>query len=366
MDNKPSVPTIAEAVGKAVDEIKVPSVDSIGELPKVEMPSVDSVSTPPMPDTGAVQAQTQPVTQPVQTAVSTSVQTNTLPTVTQPSAAAPTYAAPTYAQPSVYQVPVTVNTKKSVGQIIALIFGVLLTSFFSLCLIILICFFLDTKASGDIDNTITIIMFGLVLLPLLLGILLIRIGAKKKKAVIPTAIPAGASYLPTAVTYAPTATAATAAPVQTAPAAAPVSGTGTSAAPVSGTGTAAAPVSGTGTAAAPSDPSAAAPTTLPTVTTANTTGYQYAATEMVGGDAEKVARKKALKSGLLAILCVVIMWVLVFALDILSWYLLIIPFVLSFNAIRTCVKSPAGWFGMVLSVLSTVLLVLLMILGASA
>ena len=82
---------------------------------------------------------------------------------------------------------------------------------------------------------------------------------------------------------------------------------------------------------------------------------------MIGDDSDKVARKSARNSGLLAIGCIVIMWVLVFALDLLSWYLLIIPFILSFRAIKTCVKSPAGWFGMVLSVLSTIVLILLVI-----
>ena len=342
MENNNNLPTIAEAVGNAVNDIKVPSVDSIGEMPTVELPSVDAVN--PAAPTPVQTAQADQSAQPVQ--VSPPVQP-TAPTYTQPTAStytqptAQAYTLPTaqaYTLPATnYQIPVQNNNKRSAGQIVSLVIGIVLTvlfGFFTFCVAIVD---IDTyNKLGEVDVELGVyIVLGI---PLLIGILLIVLGARKKNQAVPAST---AAYAPPVATgyAAPTAQGYTV-PTATTPAATIPTAT----APVSGT------VSDT------------APQTLPTAAPVTTTAdYQYAATAMIGDDTEKVARKSARNSGLLAIGCIVIMWVLVFALDLLSWYLLIIPFVLSFRAIKTCVKSPAGWFGMVLSVLSTILLILLII-----
>ena len=334
MENNNNLPTIAEAVGNAVNDIKVPSVDSIGEMPTVELPSVDAVN--PAAPTPVQTAQADQSAQPVQ--VSPPVQP-TAPTYTQPTAS--TYTQPTaqaYTLPATnYQIPVQNNNKRSAGQIVSLVIGIVLTvlfGFFAFCVAIVD---IDTyNKLGEVDVELGVyIVLGI---PLLIGILLIVLGARKKNQAVPAST---AAYAPPVATgYAAPAAQGYTVPTATTPAATIPTAT----APVSGT------VSDT------------APQTLPTAAPVTTTAdYQYAATAMIGDDTEKVARKSARNSGLLAIGCIVIMWVLVFALDLLSWYLLIIPFVLSFRAIKTCVKSPAGWFGMVLSVLSTILLILLII-----
>ena len=373
MENNTNLPTIAEAVGNAVDDIKVPSVDSIGEMPTVELPSVDAINPAAPQPIQTVQAD-QP-TQPIQMTPPVEPVQPTAPTYTQPAAptyaqpTAPTYAqptAPTYAQPAAqtytmpatnYQIPTQNNGKRSVGQIVSLIFGILITLFFAFCTFAVAVYDIDTyNTEGQVDVEMGV--YIVLLIPLLIGILLIWLGARKKKnnavsAPTATYAPAAASYTtPASQGYvvppmaASTATASTATiPTATAP---------TATIPTAAGPTVTAPVSGTAAETAPQT----LPTTAPVTTTAD---YQYAATAMIGDDSDKVARKSARNSGLLAIGCIVIMWVLVFALDLLSWYLLIIPFVLSFRAIKTCVKSPAGWFGMVLSVLSTIVLILLVI-----
>ena len=354
MENNNNLPTIAEAVGNAVNDIKVPSVDSIGEMPTVELPSVDAVN--PAAPTPVQTAQADQSAQPVQ--VSPPVQP-TASTYTQPTAQA--YTQPTaqaYTLPATnYQIPVQNNNKRSAGQIVSLVIGIVLTvlfGFFAFCVAIVD---IDTyNKLGEVDVELGVyIVLGI---PLLIGILLIVLGARKKNQAVPAST---AAYAPPVATgyAAPTAQGYTV-PTATTPAATiptatiPTATIPTATTPAATIPTATAPVSGT--------VSDTAPQTLPTAAPVTTTAdYQYAATAMIGDDTEKVARKSARNSGLLAIGCIVIMWVLVFALDLLSWYLLIIPFVLSFRAIKTCVKSPAGWFGMVLSVLSTILLILLII-----
>ncbi len=383
MENNTNLPTIAEAVGNAVDDIKVPSVDSIGEMPTVELPSVDAINPAAPQPIQTVQAD-QP-TQPIQMTPPVEPVQPTAPTYTQPAAptyaqpTAPTYAqptAPTYAQPAAqtytlpatnYQIPTQNNGKRSVGQIVSLIFGILITLFFAFCTFAVAVYDIDTyNTEGQVDVEMGV--YIVLLIPLLIGILLIWLGARKKKnnavsAPTATYAPAAASYTtPASQGYvvppmaASTATASTATiPTATAPTATiPTAAAPTATIPTATAPTVTAPVSGTAAETAPQT----LPTTAPVT---NTADYQYAATAMIGDDSDKVARKSARNSGLLAIGCIVIMWVLVFALDLLSWYLLIIPFILSFRAIKTCVKSPAGWFGMVLSVLSTIVLILLVI-----
>ena len=362
MENNTNLPTIAEAVGNAVDDIKVPSVDSIGEMPTVELPSVDAINPAAPQPIQTVQAD-QP-TQPIQMTPPVESVQPTAPTYTQPTAptyaqpAAPTYAqptAPTYAQPAAqtytlpatnYQIPTQNNGKRSVGQIVSLIFGILITLFFGFCTFAVAVYDIDTyNTEGQVDVEVGV--YIVLLIPLLIGILLIWLGARKKKnnaVSAPTA-----TYAPAAASYTtPASQGYVVPPMAASTAAAPTATIPTATAPIVN-----APVSGTA--------AETAPQTLPTTAPVTTADYQYAATAMIGDDSEKVARKSARNSGLLAIGCIVIMWVLVFALDLLSWYLLIIPFILSFRAIKTCVKSPAGWFGMVLSVLSTILLILLVI-----
>ena len=370
MENNTNLPTIAEAVGNAVDDIKVPSVDSIGEMPTVELPSVDAINPAAPQPIQTVQAD-QP-TQPIQMTPPVESVQPTAPTYTQPTAptyaqptaptyaqpTAPTYAqptAPTYAQPAAqtytlpatnYQIPTQNNGKRSVGQIVSLIFGILITLFFGFCTFAVAVYDIDTyNTEGQVDVEVGV--YIVLLIPLLIGILLIWLGARKKKnnaVSAPTA-----TYAPAAASYTtPASQGYVVPPMAASTAAAPTATIPTAAAPIVN-----APVSGTA--------AETAPQTLPTTAPVTTADYQYAATAMIGDDSEKVARKSARNSGLLAIGCIVIMWVLVFALDLLSWYLLIIPFILSFRAIKTCVKSPAGWFGMVLSVLSTILLILLVI-----
>ena len=380
MENN-NLPTIAEAVGNAVDEIKVPSVDSIGDMPTVSVPSVDSVQpAAPQPiQTAQADQPTQPIqmTPPVAQPAAATYAQPTAPTYAQPAAAtyaqpaAPTYAqpaAPTYAQPAAtytlpatnYQIPTQNTGKRTAGQIVSLIIGIILTvlfSFFTFCVAV---YDIDTyNTQGEVD--VEIGAYIILAIPLLIGILLIWLGARKKKnnpVIAPTAAyvpaaPASTGYAaPTAQGYTAPTVSGTAAPAaqEFASPTATVSGTGINTAQPT------APVSSANT--LPGTQPTAAPVT-------NTADYQYAATAIIGDDAEKVARKTARNSGLLAIGCIVIMWVLVFALDLLSWYLLIFPFILSFRAIKSCAKSPAGWFGMVLSILSAVLIVLLMIAAAA-
>ena len=355
MENNTNLPTIAEAVGNAVDDIKVPSVDSIGEMPTVELPSVDAINPAAPQPIQTVQAD-QP-TQPIQMTPPVEPVQPTAPTYTQP--AAPTYAqptAPTYAQPAAqtytlpatnYQIPTQNNGKRSVGQIVSLIFGILITLFFAFCTFAVAVYDIDTyNTEGQVDVEMGV--YIVLLIPLLIGILLIWLGARKKKnnaVSAPTA-----TYAPAAASYTTPASQGYVVP----PMAASTATASTATIPTATAPTVTAPVSGTAAETAPQT----LPTTAPVT---NTADYQYAATAMIGDDSDKVARKSARNSGLLAIGCIVIMWVLVFALDLLSWYLLIIPFILSFRAIKTCVKSPAGWFGMVLSVLSTIVLILLVI-----
>ena len=371
MENNTNLPTIAEAVGNAVDDIKVPSVDSIGEMPTVELPSVDAINPAAPQPIQTVQAD-QP-TQPIQMTPPVEPVQPTAPTYTQPAAptyaqptaptyaqpTAPTYAqptAPTYAQPAAqtytlpatnYQIPTQNNGKRSVGQIVSLIFGILITLFFAFCTFAVAVYDIDTyNTEGQVDVEMGV--YIVLLIPLLIGILLIWLGARKKKnnaVSAPTA-----TYAPAAASYTTPASQGYVVP----PMAASTATASTATIPTATAPTVTAPVSGTAAETAPQT----LPTTAPVT---NTADYQYAATAMIGDDSDKVARKSARNSGLLAIGCIVIMWVLVFALDLLSWYLLIIPFILSFRAIKTCVKSPAGWFGMVLSVLSTIVLILLVI-----
>ena len=350
MDNN-NLPTIAQAIGNAVDDIKVPSVDSIGEMPKVDLPSVDSINP----------AQPQPT-------APTYVQP-TAPTYAQPTAAtyaqptAPTYAQPTaapYAQPAVtsytmpatnYQIPVNQVGSRTVGQKIALIFGIVLTVLFGFLTFCVAVYDIDTyNKLGEVDLELgAYIVLGI---PLIIGILLIVLGARKKQNQAISA-PA-ASYAPTAASYPAPSAQSYSAPVATSvPTATPLP----TATPVA-TATPLPTADPAATATASDSSAQAFPVSAPAV---NTASYQYAPTTILADDTAKVARKTARKSALIAIACIVVLWVLVFTLDLLSWYLLIIPFVLSFRALKSYIKSPSGWFAMILSILSTIVLILLVI-----
>lgn len=107
--------------------------------------------------------------------------------------------------------------------------------------------------------------------------------------------------------------------------------------------------------------------TVPQGQTIPTGNYQYANTGLLQDESEKMLKKKARNYGLGAIGLVVLFWVLTFAADISSGWLLIIPIVLAFSSLKSSKgKSVAGWFGMILSVLSVVVVILAIVLAVAS
>lgn len=339
-----SIPTVAEimnevaqisAAGNAevpsVSSIETPTVTDIPEVPFVEVYSseqaAESAQTTAAPNVEASAPVAQPTQQlPVQTtpepvavpAANTAAYTQPVQPVqpTQPiQTAQPAYSpyatqqVPSYPQTYAAQ-PVNTN-KRGAGKIIAIILGVLLTLFGAVLAIADVAVAVDTAENGGLDGG-DIFAFCVMLLPLILGIILLIVGIKKKKN--PTVSNPAVGY---------------AAPVMQ------------NAAPVQN----------------------AYPTTSVNqqngAPVANTMNYQYANTGLIQDESAKMVKKSARNSGLGAIALVVLFWVLLFFVDTLFYWLLIIPFILAFGSLKSSgAKSIAGWIGMIMSVLSVVFLIL--------
>ena len=111
-----------------LDKVEVPSLDTIQDLPNVDLPKLDEAQQPP----AIPQVPTVPQTQTY----------NYAPTQTASYAAA--------GQP-------IITTKRSGGQIVALVFGIILTIIFGmLCLLL----FIGDAVSGFVDFSSTIFGYG--------------------------------------------------------------------------------------------------------------------------------------------------------------------------------------------------------------
>ncbi len=308
-----------------------------------------------VPDPVQTAAPQQPYTYqptaPVQTAAPQPVQT-----------AAPQQSANPY-QASYSYAPSAVATtnKRSVGKIIALVIGIILTVLGAFWLLATIMVYVsEFNTYGEVEISIPVVI--IFSLPLIIGIVLTVFGAKKSKQVTPVASPYSAPQ-PTAYTaantYAPT-TVPTAVPTS-APVSTPVS------TPVAADATAptvseqiTAPT--IQTTAAPSAPTfnQAGQTAAPTPVSGAST-YQYAPTVTIQDDSQELSKKNARKNGLIAIAIVVVMWLILLLTGYIFWYLLIIPIIMAVTALKNNIKSIAGWASLALSILSVILFIVVLI-----
>ena len=260
----------------------------------------------------------------------------------------PAPAANVYAYTPGYSISKTGSGQWSVGKILALIFGIILAlggGFLTLCLVV------ADASTGFTD--VVIPAYVVVAIPLILGIVLIVLGEKKKKEPVllnaAYAPPYNQGYaVPAAQNNANTGYAA---PVASpAPNTAPVQGQPAAQDTAAGMPTIAQAVS-TATSAIPQGTNPAG----------NAVGmnYQYSPTAFIEDESKKLAKKNARRSALLALGVLVLMWIIAFF-GWISWYLLILPFILAFNALRSNIKSILGWLAMILSALSAVLVVVLL------
>lgn len=240
--------------------------------------------------------------------------------------------------------------KKSGGKIVALVFGIILTiigAFLTFCVTV---YYMDVYNTYDAVS-VEIPVYVTVLLPLIIGIILIVFGCKKKKiaAVNPSAVGVPNSY-PTPLTYSPTLYAQPTVQPTVTPNPQPTTvqpSTATTANPAE--------------AATPSDVAAqtqVGAATTNSVGTAPTT-YQYAPTAPIQGNAKDILKKNARRSGLISIAISVCMWVLIFGLNfvVVGW-ITILPICLAYNSLKSNIKSVSGWIGMILSILTAILSVL--------
>ena len=269
-----------------------------------------------------------------------------------------------------YQSSVAATGKRSVGKIVSLVIGIILTVLGAFWLLAMIMVFIsDFSTYGEVEISIPVVI--IFSLPLIIGIILTVFGAKKKKV---DAVPSATTNYYAAPQPTPAATVPTQAAVPTATV--PTTAVPTATAPTTAATTnfsAAQP----NTTVADSATQAAAPTVQPnaapsmptfnqagentaqnTVSTAQT--YQYAPTVTIQDDSKELTKKNARKNGLIAIGIIVLMWVILFLTDRIFWYLLIIPIVMAVNALRNNIKSIAGWASLVLSILSVILFILLL------
>ena len=326
----------------------IPSINTIPDLPTVDIPRNEA---------GTVSVQQAPAAAPVQQTAEVN-----------PAGQIPVQTVPVqygYAQTAVpaYGQPV-VNSKRSAGQIVALIFGVLITVIFGFLFFV---FFLGDAVSGFEEPAMSLIIHTITGSFVAFGIFLIVFGAKKKKNAVTTGAVqqqyiAPVQTAPAAQPYA--------APVQTAPVAQPY------AAPVQTAPTAqpyAAPVQ-TAPAAQPyATPaptvSEAVPAPAPTVSEAvpapapvdTAAAYDYAPTQVISDDSNEVAKKGARKSALivmgvdLAVWVVVLILLLGFNYWVFPWYLLFFVAIGAINAIRTYPKSVTAWISLLFSVVTIIL-----------
>ena len=253
-----------------------------------------------------------------------------------------------------YQPSVTTTVKRSVGKIISLIIGIILMVLGGLWLFATIAVFVsEYNTYGEVEISIPVVV--IFSLPFIIGVILTVFGAKKKKV---TAVPIATTNYYTAPQPTPYNGTATASPTAASTATAPTY----TAAPLPN-----AP-------AADSTAPTVQPATETSVPTFNQAGqtdaqnpvstaqtYQYAPTATIQDDSKKLAKKNARKNGLMSIGIVVLMWAILLITDYIFWYLLIIPIVISFNALKNNIKSIVAWLSMILSILSVILFVLLLI-----
>ena len=312
------------------ENIEVPSLDTIQELPTVELPKLEDVPT-------AAEAP-QPVPQPTPVAATTVQQFPQAPAAQQmpymPQTMPQSYGYAPAATPSYAPVMVA---KRSGGQIAALVFGIILTVLNGLLELLL---FIGDAATDFKDSEAIAPAYVFLAFFLIIGIVLIIVGARKGKKLVPV----GQQLQNTVYTSQPVLSPTYSTPVQ--PVATPVQ-------PV------AEPVSTAAVhpAATPVSTAADQPAVTPVSTAAT---FDYAPTSIVTDDLKSVGIRSARKSAFISIGVVILMWVLLFALAFLfekwvfSWYFLIIPIVISGAAIKSYPKSISAWVSLLFAVLSIV------------
>ena len=312
------------------ENIEVPSLDTIQELPTVELPKLEDVPT-------AAEAP-QPVPQPTPVAATTVQQFPQAPAAQQmpymPQTMPQSYGYAPAATPSYAPVMVA---KRSGGQIAALVFGIILTVLNGLLELLL---FIGDAATDFKDSEAIAPAYVFLAFFLIIGIVLIIVGARKGKKLVPV----GQQLQNTVYTSQPVLSPTYSTPVQ--PVATPVQ-------PV------AEPVSTAAVhpAATPVSTAADQPAATPVSTAAT---FDYAPTSIVTDDLKSVGIRSARKSAFISIGVVILMWVLLFALAFLfekwvfSWYFLIIPIVISGAAIKSYPKSISAWVSLLFAVLSIV------------
>ena len=289
------------------ENIEVPSLDTIQELPTVELPKLEDVPT-------AAEAP-QPVPQPTPVAATTVQQFPQAPAAQQmpymPQTMPQSYGYAPAATPSYAPVMVA---KRSGGQIAALVFGIILTVLNGLLELLL---FIGDAATDFKDSEAIAPAYVFFAFFLIIGIVLIIVGARKGKKLVPV----GQQLQNTVYTSQPVLSPTYSTPVQ------------------------------------PVATAADQPAATPVSTAAS---FNYAPTTIVTDDLKSVGIRSARKSAFISIGVVILMWVLLFALAFLfekwvfSWYFLIIPIVISGAAIKSYPKSISAWVSLLFAVLSIV------------
>ena len=342
------------------ENIEVPSLDTIQELPTVELPKLEDVPT-------AAEAP-QPVPQPTPVAATTVQQFPQAPAAQQmpymPQTMPQSYGYAPAATPSYAPVMVA---KRSGGQIAALVFGIILTVLNGLLELLL---FIGDAATDFKDSEAIAPAYVFFAFFLIIGIVLIIVGARKGKKLVPvgqqlqntvyTSQPVLSPTYSTPVQPVATPVQPVATPVQ--PVATPVQPVATPVQPVATpVQPVATPVQPVATPVQPVAESVSTAADQPAATPVSTAAsFNYAPTTIVTDDLKSVGIRSARKSAFISIGVVILMWVLLFALAFLfekwvfSWYFLIIPIVISGAAIKSYPKSVSAWVSLLFAVLSIV------------
>ncbi len=342
------------------ENIEVPSLDTIQELPTVELPKLEDVPT-------AAEAP-QPVPQPTPVAATTVQQFPQAPAAQQmpymPQTMPQSYGYAPAATPSYAPVMVA---KRSGGQIAALVFGIILTVLNGLLELLL---FIGDAATDFKDSEAIAPAYVFFAFFLIIGIVLIIVGARKGKKLVPvgqqlqntvyTSQPVLSPTYSTPVQPVATPVQPVATPVQ--PVATPVQPVATPVQPVATpVQPVATPVQPVATPVQPVAESVSTAADQPAATPVSTAAsFNYAPTTIVTDDLKSVGIRSARKSAFISIGVVILMWVLLFALAFLfekwvfSWYFLIIPIFISIAAIKSYPKSISAWVSLLFAILSIV------------
>ena len=371
------------------ENIEVPSLDTIQDLPEVEMPKLDEVQPSPaeplqqVPDAQAIP---QPQAMPQPQAIPQ------VPTYPQP----PVYPqVPTYPQqqaypqvqpirqvqsvpkPSVSYAPTNQAVfvrKRSGGQIACLVIGIILAVINIFFEFVLIVGYANNALPSDVMLVMTL-FFGVFLF---VGILFIIGGARKGTKLVSVGLPQNNATLPVQTSYGMPYSSVPyqATPVQTAPVqtAAPVPAATSvqTAAPTPVQTTVpvqeAAPIQTEVPVAEATPFPAAAPIQTdapdqqqsPVDPTSTSTAFNYAPTAVLTDESVSVAKKSARKSAFISMGVVVLMWVVLIALAwitdkwYLPWYLMLISVICAISAIKNYPKSVSAWISLVVSILSII------------